>query len=149
MTATPATPASSAGSPPEEVLFEGHPALVPSLGAMLVAVLTLGLALLYFLVQQKGTLYKVTSRRVIVERGILSKRLEQVDAYRIKDYVVERPFGQRLLGTGNLLLLTMDSTTPKVELRGLATDVVALYDRLRVAAEADRGRRGVRIIDNE
>jgi hypothetical protein len=139
----------TSASPPEEVLFEGHPALVPGLGALLLAVLTVGLALLWFLLQSRGTHYKVTTRRVIVERGILSKRLEQTDAYRIKDYVVERPFGQRMMGTGNLLLLTMDSTTPNVELRGLATDVVALYDKLRVAAEADRGRRGVRIVDNE
>lgn len=134
---------------PEEVLFEGHPAVVPGLGALLIAVLTLGLALLYFLVQSRGTTYKVTTRRVIVERGLLSKRLEQTDAYRIKDYVVERPFGQRMLGTGNLVLLTMDATTPKVELRGLPTDVVALYEKLRAAAELDRGRRGVRIVDNE
>jgi hypothetical protein len=91
----------------------------------------------------------VTTRRVILESGILSKRLEQVDAYRIKDYVVDRPFGQRLLGTGNLVLLTMDQTAPKLELHGLRTDVVALYEKLRAAAEAERQRRGVRLLDNE
>jgi hypothetical protein len=91
----------------------------------------------------------VTTRRVILESGILNKRLEQVDAYRIKDYVVDRPFGQRLLGTGNLILLTMDQTTPSVELRGLRTDVVALYEKLRSAAEAERAKRGVRLLDNE
>lgn len=146
MTPTP-TPSPAAGA--EETLFEGRPAPVASLGALLLAVLTVGIALLYFWVRSLGTSYKVTTRRVIVERGVLSKRLEQVDAYRIKDYVVERPLGQRLLGTGNLLLLTMDSTTPKVELRGIKTDVVGLYDRLRAAAELDRARRGVRLIDNE
>ena len=139
----------TAAAPPEETLFEGHPAVLPGLGALLLAVLTLGIALLFFLMRSRAITYKVTTRRVIVERGLLSKRLEQVDAYRIKDYVVERPFGQRLLGTGNLQLITMDTTTPQVELHGLPTDVVALYERLRAAAEADRGRRGVRIVDNE
>ena len=131
------------------MLFDGHPALVPGIGALLIAVLTLGLALLYFLIQSRGINYKVTTKRVIVERGLLSKRLEQTDLYRIKDYVVERPFGQRMLGTGNIVLLTMDTTTPRVELHGLPTDVVALYEKLRAAAESDRGRRGVRIVDNE
>ena len=143
------TPTPSPATEQEETLFEGHPAAVPSFGALLIAVLTLGLAFIYFLLQSRSTTYKVTTKRVLVERGLLSKRLEQVDAYRIKDFVVDRPFGQRLLGTGNIQLLTMDATTPTIELRGLGADVVALYERLRAAAEADRGRRGVRIVDNE
>ena len=77
------------------------------------------------------------------------ERLEQVDVYRIKDFVVERPFGQRLLGTGNILLLTMDPTTSQVRLENLKTDVVNLYEKLRSAAESERVRRGVRILDNE
>jgi uncharacterized membrane protein YdbT with pleckstrin-like domain len=146
MTSAAATPSTA---PTEEILFQGHPALIPSVGALLFAIVTLGAALLYFLVRSRGVTYKVTTRRVLVERGLLSKRLEQIDTYRIKDYVVERPIGQRLLGTGNLLLLTMDATSPNVELRGLATDVLALYERLRAAAEAERVRRGVRIIEDD
>ena len=145
---TPTSPSDLALAP-EETLFEGRPAVLPGIGAFLLTILTLGLAGLYFLWKARGVSYKVTTRRVIVERGRLSKRLEQVDAYRIRDFVVERPFGQRLVGTGNILLLTADATTPAVELRNLSTDVVALYERLRAAADADRLRRGVRVVDNE
>jgi uncharacterized membrane protein YdbT with pleckstrin-like domain len=134
---------------PEEMLFEGRPATIPGLGALLLAILTLGIAALYFWLKSRGVSYKVTSRRVIIERGVLSKRLEQVDAYRIRDFVVERPIGQRLMGTGNIQLLTADPTTPSVELHALKTDVVALYEKLRAAADADRMRRGVRVVDNE
>jgi uncharacterized membrane protein YdbT with pleckstrin-like domain len=133
----------------ESPLFEGRPAVWIGVGDVLVSILTLGLGALYLWIRSHGAHYKVTTRRVIVERGILSKRLEQIDNYRIKDYVVERPFGQRLLGTGNLLLHTMDQTTPSLRLLGLRTDVVALYELLRAAAEAERLRRGVRLLDNE
>jgi uncharacterized membrane protein YdbT with pleckstrin-like domain len=133
----------------ETTLFEGRPAAIAGLGPLLLAIVTLGLAALYYKLRSQGVLYKVTTKRVLVERGILSKRLEQVDVYRIKDFVVERPFGQRLLGTGNILLLTMDPTTPNVHLKDLKTDVLALYERLRAAAESERVRRGVRILDNE
>lgn len=143
------TPTPSPVAGPEETLYEGRPAVIAGLGPLLITILTLGLAALYYWVRSVGTAYKVTTRRVIVERGVLSKRLEQIDAYRIKDYVVDRPFGQRIMGTGNLFLITMDTTTPNMELRGIKTDVVALYDRLRAAAEQDRARRGVRIVDNE
>ncbi|HMI90846.1 MAG TPA: PH domain-containing protein [Polyangiales bacterium] len=130
-------------------LFEGRPAVWIGVGDVLLSILTLGLGALYLWFRSHGAHYKVTTRRVIVERGVLSKRLEQIDNYRIKDYVVERPFGQRLLGTGNLLLHTMDQTTPSLRLVGLRTDVLVLYERLRAAAEAERLRRGVRLLDNE
>ena len=143
------TPTPSPVAGPEETLYEGHPAVIGSVGALLLTIVTLGLAALYYWARSSGIAYKVTTRRVIVERGVLSKRLEQIDAYRIKDYVVDRPLSQRIMGTGNLLLVTMDPTTPAMELRGIATDVVSLYDRLRAAAESDRARRGVRIVDNE
>jgi uncharacterized membrane protein YdbT with pleckstrin-like domain len=144
------TPTPSPGAPPEAVLFEGRPAAIASAGALLLTIVTLGIAGLYYFLKSRGIFYKVTTRRVMVERGMLSKRLEQIDAYRIKDYVVDRPFLQRLLGTGNLLLVTMDSTTPALELRNLKTDIVQLYEALRSAADEDRVRRGgVRIIDNE
>ena len=149
MLSVPMVPTEVQASADEETLFEGKPATLPSIGAWLVAILTLGIAMLYFLARSAAVSYKVTTRRVIVERGLLSKRLEQVDVYRIRDFVVERPFGQRLVGTGNIQLLTADATTPAIELRDLHTDVVALYENLRGAADADRARRGVRVIDNE
>lgn len=131
----------------EELLFEGHPALVASLGPLLLSILTLGLALLIYWAKSRGTRYRITTQRVVVESGLLDKRLDQIDLYRIHDYVVERPLGQRLLGTGNLILSTQDRSTPAVALRGLSTDVVVLYERLRKATEAEKRKRGVRVLD--
>jgi uncharacterized membrane protein YdbT with pleckstrin-like domain len=140
---------SAAGSDGEEVLFEGRPAVLPDLGQLLLCVLTVGLWLIPLYLRSLGTHYRVTTRRVVVETGVLSKRLEQVDLYRISDYAVDRPFMQRLLGTGNLMLTTLDKSSPEIGLRGLKTDVVALYERLRVATEAEKQRRAVRVVDYE
>lgn len=131
----------------EEVLFEGHPAIVPSIGPLLLAILTLGLSLLVSFARSRATRYRVTSQRVVVETGLFNKRLDQIDLYRIHDYIVERPLGQRLLGTGNLTLSTQDRSTPAVSLRGLSTDVIQLYERLRKATEVEKRRRGVRVLD--
>jgi uncharacterized membrane protein YdbT with pleckstrin-like domain len=140
-----------AGQPesPEETLFEGHPAVVPSLGVLLLAILTLGIWLLPSLWQARGLSYRITNHRIVIESGVLSKRMEQVDLYRVSDYTVERPLGQRLLGTGNLILQTFDKTTPELRIRGIRTDVVALYEALRQATERDRQKRGVRMVDYE
>ena len=133
----------------EEVLFDGRPALVPSLGVLLLVIVTLGLWLLPRWWHQGSKLYRVTTRRIVVETGVLSKRLEQIDLYRIADYTVDRPFGQRMLGTGNLLLRTFDKSTPELNVHEIKTDVVALYEKLRAATEAEKTRRGVRMIDYE
>lgn len=133
----------------ERVLFEGSPAAVGSIGALLVAILTVGLAVIYFWLRARSTHYKLTTRRVVVEKGIFSKRLEQIDLYRVVDYVVERPFNQRLLGTGNLILETTDRTTKEVRVEGLRADVRELYEQLRDATEADKRARNVRVMDVE
>ena len=131
----------------EDVLFDGNPALVPSVAILLLCIITLGLALPVLWFRQKGKHYRLTSQRVVIESGVFSKKLEQIDLYRVTDYVVERPFGQRLLGTGNLVLEALDTTTPMLRLDGLGTDVVALYEKVRIATEAAKARRGVRVVD--
>lgn len=133
----------------EEVLFEGRPALVQNAGQLLLCILTLGLWLVPLWWRSRSLSYRVTNRRIVVQSGVLSQRLEQVDLYRVNDYAVERPFSQRLLGTGNLLLKTVDKSTPEIALTGIKTDVLALYERVRAATELDKTRRGVRLIDNE
>jgi uncharacterized membrane protein YdbT with pleckstrin-like domain len=133
----------------ERVLFEGRAALVPGVGTLLVAIVTLGLWLIVRWVQTLGKQYRITTHRVVVETGVLSKKLEQIDLYRVADYTVDRPFGQRLMGTGNLLLKTFDKTTPELQVREIKTDVVALYEAVRAATEAEKARRSVRMVDYE
>lgn len=133
----------------EIVLFEGRRALVPSVSVLVMVIATLGLWLLPRWWHRGSKLYRITTRRIVVETGVLSKRLEQIDLYRIADYTVDRPFFQRVLGTGNLLLKTFDKSTPELHVREIKTDVVALYEKLRAATETEKAKRGVRMIDYE
>ncbi|MDQ3032919.1 MAG: PH domain-containing protein [Myxococcota bacterium] len=133
----------------ERVLFEGRPATVSGLGDAMIAVLTLGLGWVWLWARARGTHYKVTTSRIVIEQGLFSKRLEQIDLYRVDDYIVELPFAQRLLGTGNLVIATSDrSAKGEVRLDRLRTDVRALYEELRTATERDKSRRGVRRFDS-
>src|SRR5258707_687913 len=119
-------PSSSGG---EELLYAGHPALIRGMGGLLLAIVTLGMSLVISFLRTRGTHYKITSQRVVIERGIFSKRMEQIDLYRVVDYVVDRPFSQRMMGTGNIILEAMDKTTPEIRIDGVKTDVMALYER--------------------
>jgi len=143
------TPRAPDAEPNEEVLFNGNPALVPTLGALLLVILTLGLWLIPLWLGSRTRHYRLTTKRVVVETGILNKRLEQVDLYRVSDYTVLRPISQRIMGTGNLVLRTLDQTSPEVTVSKIKTDVVVLYERIRAATEAEKRKRGVRVMDME
>ncbi|MFO0553659.1 MAG: PH domain-containing protein [Polyangiaceae bacterium] len=133
----------------EQVLFEGSPALIHSVGALILTILTLGMALVYFWFKRGGTNIKITSQRIVIDKGILSKKMEQLDLYRINDFTVERPLGQRIMGTGNIVIHTFDRTTPVVHLEALKADVVQLYETMRRAVETNKQLRGVRMVDYE
>lgn len=133
----------------ERTLFVGHPALIPNLTTLLLVVFTLGVWLIVAHFKSIATNYRITNKRIVVESGVLGKRLEQIDLYRVNDYTVDRPFSQRLLGTGNLLLKTMDRTTPELSIVGIKTDVVELYEQLRSATELEKTHRSVRVVDYE
>jgi hypothetical protein len=133
----------------EQVLFEGRPALLQTVWSYLIALVTVGLALIVYWIKQRNTHYRITNQRVVIEKGFFSKRIEQVDLYRINDYTVDLPFGQRVVGTGNLVLESMDRSTPHLRLDGLSTDVRALYEKIREATEIDKRSRGVRVVDYE
>jgi uncharacterized membrane protein YdbT with pleckstrin-like domain len=129
------------------VLFDGYAAVIRSLGALGLSIITLGIAALVFYFRSRSLHYRITTQRIVIEHGMFSKRMDQIDIYRITDYVVDLPFGQRVMGTGNLVLKSMDPTTPELRLDGLKTDVRALYENLRRATELEKQRRGVRLID--
>jgi uncharacterized membrane protein YdbT with pleckstrin-like domain len=133
----------------EELLFSGRPALIQGIGGLLLAIVTLGLSVVVAWFRTRGVHYKITSQRVVIESGVLSKRMEQLDLYRVVDYVVERPFGQRIMGTGNIILEAMDKTTPEIRIVGIKTNVVALYEKLRYSTEQEKKKRNVRVLDVE
>jgi membrane protein YdbS with pleckstrin-like domain len=134
----------------EEVLFDGYRAVLPSIGSLLLAIVTLGLWLVPAWWRSRSRHYRLTNKRVVVETGVLGKRLEQVDLYRVTDYTVLRPIGQRLLGTGTLVLRTIDRNSPIVIVDGIRADVVGLYERIRAATELEKSLRGgIRVMEVE
>src|SRR5262245_25733241 len=42
------------------------------------------------------TRYELTTQRLRIRTGVLNRRLEEVELYRVRDYKLEQPFFQRL-----------------------------------------------------
>jgi uncharacterized membrane protein YdbT with pleckstrin-like domain len=90
--------------------------------------------------------YTLTSERLLIESGVLSKRTQSLELYRVKDYTLVEPFLYRLVKLGSVSIVTSDPTTPKVEMRAI-TQPRPLLDTLRRQVETRRDAKRVREID--
>ncbi|MFN3926259.1 MAG: PH domain-containing protein [Pseudanabaenaceae cyanobacterium] len=124
----------------EETLYKGKPAIAGSVWRWLIWVLTLGLGYLWFWLRDGQTEYLITNQRVVVERGLFNRKIDTVELYRIEDIEIEKPFAQRLVGTGNITLVTSDRLQPNLELKRLPLDVRELYEKLRPCIQSAKLR---------
>ncbi|MCR6481005.1 PH domain-containing protein [Variovorax sp. ZS18.2.2] len=90
--------------------------------------------------------YELTDQRLIERSGILVKRIETLELYRVKDISVDSTLAQSLFGRGQVILQTTDSTSPQLLIQAVAgPDQVSQLIRNQV--ERCRIARGVRAFD--
>jgi uncharacterized membrane protein YdbT with pleckstrin-like domain len=86
----------------------------------IVAVLVLAASFVIGLVLLRSTRYTVTNQRVLIEKGLLTKSLNEIDMRLIDDTVFFQSFLQRILGIGQVTVMSSDKNTPVYVLRGIA-----------------------------
>jgi uncharacterized membrane protein YdbT with pleckstrin-like domain len=67
----------------------------------------------------RTTLYTITTQRVIIETGLTSKSVEDIDLRYVDDTQFRQGFIQRLLGIGNVTIVSSDKLAPTYILRGV------------------------------
>ena len=86
----------------------------------------------------KSTTYEVTSDRVEWERGIFSRKIDNLDMFRVIDLKLRRSLLDCILGIGTVELITTDKTDPQFTFEKIRKPR-ALYDILKKASlDADR-----------
>jgi uncharacterized membrane protein YdbT with pleckstrin-like domain len=90
--------------------------------------------------------YEITSERIKVTTGLLSRHSTELELYRVRDYSVVEPFWLRLVGCGNIVLATSDRTASQIVLHAVP-HVATLKDQIRTHTERMRQRRGVRDLE--
>jgi hypothetical protein len=77
---------------------------------------------------------------------VLNRRVDELELYRVKDYAMEQPLLLRLVGLGNVTLITSDATNPNVSMKAIP-DVESVREKLRTAVQSERDRKRVRELD--
>ena len=121
-----------------QALAFGRYRVIAGLG--LGAVVTL--ILLFKVLKLKMIYYEVTADRIEWSRGILDRRVDNLDMFRVIDLKMRRSLLDCVFGVGTVALITTDKTDPKFVFEKMRSARV-LYDIIkRASLEADR-RTGV------
>ena len=71
--------------------------------------------LLIKIIRLKATCYEITADRIEWSRGILSRRFDNLDMFRVVDLKLHRSLFDCILGIGKVTLITTDKTDPEFE----------------------------------
>jgi len=133
----------------EETIWSGTPSQVLNLGTFilmgLLAIPLLGLPLLVILWQWlviKNTRYELTTERLITRISVLSRKTDELELYRVKDYAMEQPLFLRMFGLANIVLDTADRSHPRIVLRAVP-DGERLRNQIRNQVEQCRSRKKI------
>ena len=85
----------------------------------LLLVIAGGISLLTSYIRIRSTLYTITNQRVMIERGLVSKSLSEIDLRYVDDTQFAQSAFDRLLGIGNVTIVSSDKTTPVYVLTGV------------------------------
>ncbi len=94
----------------------------------------------------KNTQYELTTERLKTREGVLNRKIDELELYRVKDYSMEQPLFLRLFGKSNIMLETSDKSHPTLMLYAVA-DGETLRNMIRSQVEACRIKKGVRETD--
>jgi membrane protein YdbS with pleckstrin-like domain len=126
----------------EKTLFNGHPVVICSFWQWFAVIFTLGAAYLCYWFRSLSVTYQITTQRVRIERGILSKEKENVELFRVDHFDLHKPLGMRLAGQCLLHLRSSDTSFPTVTIQGIP-HLESLADTLRECSLCERTRRRV------
>lgn len=84
--------------------------------------------------------YLVEPELIKIRSGILFRRIEQVELYRVKDYILTQPLFHQLFRIMDLELKTTDPASPVIKFRGIpVSDIVdTLRERVQKARQRNK-----------
>jgi uncharacterized membrane protein YdbT with pleckstrin-like domain len=129
----------------ELIIWEGHPSHIKDLGfyALCLVLSPLVVPLGFMLWRCLDThfhQYDITSERLRVTRGILSKRMREMELYRVKETSLHQPFFLRLFRLANVVITVPDHDKREIVIRAVP-DARALRESLRECIETMRDKK--------
>ena len=150
----------------EKDLFAGHPAVIYSVGQLLPFLILVvaaavaiylnapvgyvvlgfvvlsGVVCLWYFAKSRSIHFEITTQRIKLERGVLSKVQESLELFRIDHFEFRKPLGMRLLGQSSLHVYSSDAELSKFFIYAVP-NLEAIAEELRTCQLRERTRRGL------
>ncbi len=125
---------------PGEPLYLGLP-ILQAIALAVTVVLLIGVWLNYF-IRTHSTGYKLTSQRIFLATGLLNKRTDEIELEKYKDVIVHQSFMNKMMGCGDVKIVTGDSTDPTVDMIDVI-DPIGKKELIRSAARQRKSDLGI------
>ena len=123
------------------ILMFGKIRFFAGIGQIVIAALILLIRMIWL----KMTYYEVTTDRIEWSRGILDRRVDNIDMFRVIDLKMRRSIFDCIFGVGTVGLITTDKTDPEFVFEKVRRPRI-LYDVVKKASlDADRQNRVVHL----
>jgi len=131
----------------EQVFFSGRPTIkgymgTLILGILLVPVLVGVLILIGLYITIKTRDYKISDLLIENEQGLINRKHNSLDNWRIKDIQLNQGFFDRIFNTGSISIVSIDKLSPVLVIRGLP-NAEEIYEKIKVSAFKQRAERKV------
>ena len=93
-------------------------------------------------IYRKSIKFRVTNTVIEYERGVLSKRIDVVQLWRVRDVVYKQTLVDRILGIAHVEVIAQDATNPDMEIVGMPASR-QLFENLRDSIEIQRQAKNV------
>jgi len=91
---------------------------------------------------RKSIKFRVSTTVIEYERGMLSKRIDVVQLWRVRDVVYKQNLIDRILGIAHVEVVAQDATNPDMEIVGMPASR-QLFEQLRDSIEIQRQAKNV------
>jgi membrane protein YdbS with pleckstrin-like domain len=97
---------------------------------------------IHYYLRSRSIRYEITTQRIKLEHGLLSKVQESLELFRIDHFELRKPLGKRLLGQASLHLFSSDAELENFSIYGVP-NLELLADEMRNCQLRERTRRGL------
>lgn len=96
----------------------------------------------YWFISCHTTRYRITNYRIDVESGLIAKRYDTLELWHVDDVSLNQTVTDRLGKVGTIKVVSDDTSTPVLELWGMANPK-SIFDHLKTRIIAVKRQRGV------
>lgn len=115
---------------------------------ILLGLLPIVFGVVYSWLVRISTEHRVFHDSLEVESGIVSRRIENIQLFRVRDIGLRQSILARMLNFGDITIASTDQSNPHFTLRGI-DDPRALYDTLRELVAKSQAARRTMIVEEE